>query len=62
MMFNYQEKRKMSIIKDFRGIYNNIPNQEPPKQPVTSSNPELLDRAVEHLSKQPIVAPNIARK
>jgi hypothetical protein len=52
----------MSIIKDFRGIYNNIPNQEPPKQPVTSSNPELLDRAVEHLSKQPIVAPNIARK
>lgn len=52
----------MSIIKDFKTIYNNIPNQEPPKQPVVPLNPELLDRTIDHLNKQPIVAPNITRK
>jgi hypothetical protein len=52
----------MSILTDIKNIYSNIPKSEPPKQIVTPLSPELLDKTMEHLNKQPIVAPNITRK
>lgn len=51
----------MSIIKDFRNLYPNLPKQEP-QEPIIPVNKELMDRAVDNLNKQPLVAPNICRK
>lgn len=61
MILNQTRERKMSIIKDFRNLYPNLPKQEP-QEPVIPVNKELMDRAVDNLSKQPLVAPNICRK
>jgi hypothetical protein len=51
-----------TTIKDFRELYNNIPKSEPAKQPIAPNNPELIGKTIDHLTKQPIIAPNITRK
>ena len=60
-ILNQTRERKMSIIKDFRNLYPNLPKQEP-QEPIIPVNKELMDRAVDNLNKQPLVAPNICRK
>lgn len=52
----------MSIIKDIKNIYDNIPKPEPKVQPVTPINDDLMKSVAEKLNKQPLVAPNINRK
>lgn len=52
----------MSIIKDIRAIYNDMPKQQTPTTETVPMNPELLSKTIEHLTKQPVVAPNIAKK
>ena len=53
---------KMSILNDIKNIYSNIPKQEPKVQPVAPVNNDLMDKAINNLNKQPVVAPNINRK
>lgn len=60
-ILNQTRERKMSIINDFRNLYPNLPKQEP-QEPIIPVNKELMDRAVDNLNKQPLVAPNICRK
>jgi hypothetical protein len=60
---NPQKRRtNMSILSDIRNIYNNIPKQEEKKYEATPMNQELLDKTMEHLNKNPLVAPNISKK
>ena len=52
----------MSIIKDIRQIYSEIPKTEPKVQQTTPVNTELMGKVIDSLNKQPQVAPNINRK
>ena len=52
----------MSILSDIKNIYSNIPKQEPKVQAVAPVNNDLMDKAINNLNKQPVVAPNINRK
>ena len=54
----------MSILNSIRDVYNQIPKEPAvePKPEVSPTNRDLMDRAIDNLNKQPIVAPNICRK
>lgn len=59
-LINLQRKnKKMSIIKDIRNIYNEIPKQEPVQQPITPVNTELMDKIVDQLNQKPQIAPEV---
>jgi hypothetical protein len=52
----------MSILSDLKDIYSSLPKQQPPTQPITPIDPDLMSSVIDTLNKQPIVAPNINRK
>lgn len=46
-------------IKNTRDIYKDIIKPEPPKNPVTPLNTELVTKVVDNLNKAPQIAPHI---
>ena len=60
ILLNQQRRNiKMSIIKDIRNIYKEMPKQQPVQQPITPVNIELMDKIVGKLNQKPQIVPEV---
>lgn len=53
------KNQKMPTIKSTREIYSNIPKQEPKVQELKPLDPSLLNKVVDNLNKNPVIAPKV---